>query len=181
LWKLCGTQECHALKNRPYFDWCLVVMRHFPNHSWTFLSTYIHSGMAVHFPHIEDLNVSEFQHLEHLLPTKILRHSSALLWCKLKDTLTCSSFSRYSRAEGRDLLQSRSDNQNIVYSAAKSQHSTTTKTLQTNKCGNFLKCPCIKNVMWLNSSANSTEMPLTLVLQSYCVATLYSSAWQDVK
>ena len=25
LQQLCGTQECHALKNRPYLDWCPVV------------------------------------------------------------------------------------------------------------------------------------------------------------
>ena len=87
--------------------------------------------------------MTEFQHLEHLVPTKVLKCSSAFLWCKLKDALTCSSFSSYSHAEGKDLLQSRSDSQNMVYSAGKAFY----HYLQTKKCGNFLKCPYIKNVM----------------------------------
>lgn len=143
-----------------------------------FLNIFIHLytlGMAMHCPHIEDINANEFQHLEHLVPKKVFRHSSAFLWCKLEYALT------YSSCWGKGPPAVKVRQSEYGDSAGKSQRSTTTKTLQTKKCGNFLKCLCIKNVMWLNSTANSAEMPLTLVLQSYCKATLYSSTWQDVK
>lgn len=114
---------------------------HLSRFSSTLLSKHRHFYKNEHCPHMNHTNMCEMQHLACLLLLKNIPQISLLFWKKFKVTQPCFLLISNSHQEHSQDLHF-AECHITSYTAQNSQRFTSASDRQ-QKCGNFLKSPCM--------------------------------------